>query len=199
MKLEGKAAIVTGGGRDIGRTVAEKLASEGASIAINYFSSSKRAGETVEAIKTQGSGSIAVQVDLNNKLDADALVQAAVAAFGGAETLANNAGGLIARKTIAEMSLEHWEAVMRLNVSSKFLMTQACLAHMNSGAIVTLASQADHDGGGPGAVAYAASKGAVMTMPRELAKEVGPEIHVNARCPGKIDTDFHNTHTPGAG
>ena len=126
MKLEGKTAIVTGGGRDIGRAVAEKLASEGASIAINYFSSSKGADETVEAIKTQGGRAIAVQGDLNNKVDADALVQAAVEAFGGVDILVNNAGGLIARKTIAEMSLEHWEAVMRLNVTRTFLMTQAC-------------------------------------------------------------------------
>jgi len=73
------------------------------------------------------------------------------------------------------------------------------LAHMKSGAIVNIASQAGRDGGGPGAVAYATSKGAVMTMTRGLAKEVGPDIRVNALCPGMIDTDFHNIHTPDAG
>ncbi len=199
MKLKGKTAIVTGGGRDIGRAVAEKLASEGASVAINYFSSSKGADEAVEAIEANGGRAIAVQGDLNQKSDADALVQAAVDAFGGVDILVNNAGGLIARKTVAEMPLEHWDAVMRLNLTSTFLMTQACLAHMKNGAIVNLASQAGRDGGGPGAVAYATSKGAVMTMTRGLAKEVGPEIRVNALCPGMIDTDFHNVHTPDAG
>ncbi|MEO0486904.1 MAG: 3-oxoacyl-ACP reductase family protein [Pseudomonadota bacterium] len=199
MKLQGKTAIVTGGGRDIGRAVAEKLASEGASVAINYFSSSKGADEAVEAIEAHGGRAIAVQGDLNKKSDADALVQAAVDAFGGVDILVNNAGGLIARKTVAEMPLEHWDAVMRLNLTSTFLMTQACLAHMKSGAIVNLASQAGRDGGGPGAVAYATSKGAVMTLTRGLAKEVGPHIRVNALCPGMIDTDFHNVHTPDAG
>ena len=199
MKLQGKTAIVTGGGRDIGRAVAEKLASEGANVAINYFSSSKGAYEAVAAIEANGGRAIAVQGDLNKKSDVDALVQAAVDAFGGVDILVNNAGGLIARKTIAEMPLEHWNNVMRLNLTSTFLMTQACLAHMKSGAIVNLASQAGRDGGGPGAVAYAASKGAVMTMTRGLAKEVGPEIRVNALCPGMIDTDFHNVHTPDAG
>ena len=199
MKLAGKTAIVTGGGRDIGRAVAEKLASEGASVAINYFSSSKGADEAVKAIESKGGRAIAVQGDLNQKSDADALVKTAMDAFGGVDILVNNAGGLIARKTVAEMPLEHWDAVMRLNLTSTFLMTQACLAHMTRGTIVNLASQAGRDGGGPGAVAYATSKGAVMTMTRGLAKEVGPEIRVNALCPGMIDTDFHNIHTPDAG
>ncbi len=199
MKLQDKTAIVTGGGRDIGRAVAEKLASEGASVAINYFSSSAGADEAVAAITARGGRAIAVQGDLNRKADADALVQAAVDAFGGVDILVNNAGGLIARKTIAEMPLDHWDAVMRLNLTSTFLMTQACLAHMTRGAIVNLASQAGRDGGGPGAVAYATSKGAVMTMTRGLAKELGPGIRVNALCPGMIDTDFHNVHTPDAG
>ena len=199
MKLAGKTAIVTGGGRDIGRAVAIKLASEGANVAINYFSSSKGADEAVAAIEASGGKAISVQGDLNNKKDVDALVTRTVETFGGVDILVNNAGGLIARKTIAEMPVEHWDAVMRLNVTSTFLMTQACLTKMTSGAIVNLASQAGRDGGGPGAVAYATAKGAVMTMTRGLAKELGPDIRVNALCPGMIDTDFHNVHTPDAG
>ena len=199
MKLAGKTAIVTGGGRDIGRAVAIKLASEGANVAINYFSSSKGADEAVAAIEALGGKAISVQGDLNNKEDVDALVTQTVETFGGVDILVNNAGGLIARKTIAEMPVEHWDAVMRLNVTSTFLMTQACLTRMTSGAIVNLASQAGRDGGGPGAVAYATAKGAVMTMTRGLAKELGPDIRVNALCPGMIDTDFHNIHTPDAG
>jgi len=199
MKLAGKTAIVTGGGRDIGRAVAIKLASEGANVAINYFSSSKGADEAVAAIEASGGKAISVQGDLNNKKDVDALVTRTVETFGGVDILVNNAGGLIARKTIAEMPVEHWDAVMRLNVTSTFLMTQACLTNMTSGAIVNLASQAGRDGGGPGAVAYATAKGAVMTMTRGLAKELGPDIRVNALCPGMIDTDFHNVHTPDAG
>lgn len=199
MKLAGKTAIVTGGGRDIGSAVAIKLASEGANVAINYFSSSEGADKTVAAIETAGGKAIAMQGDLNKKEDVDALVSKTVETFGSVDVLVNNAGGLIARKTIADMPVEHWEAVMSLNVTSIFLMTQACLAQMTSGTIVNLASQAGRDGGGPGAVAYATAKGAVMTMTRGLAKELGPDIRVNALCPGMIDTDFHNIHTPDAG
>ncbi len=199
MKLKGKTAIITGGGRDIGSAVAVKLAAEGANVAINYFASSAGADATVAKIETAGGKAIAVQGDLNNQADVDGLIAKTIAAFGSIDVLVNNAGGLIARKTIAEMELEHWNAVMTLNLTSTFMMTKACLAHMKTGAIVNLASQAGRDGGGPGAVAYATSKGAVMTMTRGLAKELGPDIRVNALCPGMIDTDFHNIHTPDAG
>ncbi|PJE37788.1 oxidoreductase [Pseudooceanicola lipolyticus] len=199
MKLKGKTAIVTGGGRDIGSACAIKLASEGANLVINYFASSTGAEATVAKIEQQGGKAIAVQGDLNKPEDVEALVSKAVETFGGVDILVNNAGGLIARKTIAEMSLEHWQAVMDLNLTSTFLMIKACLPHMTKGAIVNLASQAGRDGGGAGAVAYGTSKGAVMTMTRGLAKELGPDIRVNALCPGMIDTDFHNIHTPDAG
>ncbi|WP_299297999.1 glucose 1-dehydrogenase [uncultured Tateyamaria sp.] len=199
MKLAGKTAIVTGAGRDIGAAVAIKLASEGAAVAINYFASSEGADATVATIEAAGGRAIAVQGDLNKAEDVDALVAQTVDAFGGVDILVNNAGGLIARKTIAEMPLDHWEAVMSLNVTSTFLMIKACLTKMTSGTIINLASQAGRDGGGPGAVAYATAKGAVMTMTRGLAKELGPDIRVNALCPGMIDTDFHNIHTPDAG
>ncbi|WP_299820734.1 SDR family NAD(P)-dependent oxidoreductase [uncultured Roseibium sp.] len=195
MKLKGKTAIVTGGGRDIGSACAVKLAEEGANVAINYFSSSKGADATVEAIKAQGGKAFALQGDLNTQADVDALVAKTVETFGGVDVLVNNTGGLIARKKLSEMSLEHWQAVMDLNLTSTFLMIKACLPHLKSGAIVNIASQAGRDGGGPGAVAYATSKGAIMTMTRGLAKELGPDVRVNALCPGMIDTDFHNIFT----
>jgi len=199
MKLEGKTAIVTGGGRDIGAAVAIKLASEGANVAISYFASSKGADETVAKIEATGGKAIALRGDLTKAEDVNALVGKTVETFGGVDVLVNNAGGLVARKKVAEMDLAHWQEVIDLNLTSTFMMTNATLQHMKVGVIVNIASQAGRDGGGPGAVPYAASKGAVMTMTRGLAKELGPNIRVNALCPGMIDTDFHNIHTPNAG
>ena len=195
MNLQGKTAIVTGAGRDIGRACAMRLAQEGANVALNYFSSSEGADSAVAEITAAGGKAFALQGDLNTQEGAEALVAKAVAEFGGVDILVNDTGGLIARKTIAEMSLEHWNAVMDLNLTSTFLMIKACLPHLKSGAIVNLASQAGRDGGGGGAVAYATSKGAVMTMTRGLAKELGPDVRVNAICPGMIDIDFHNVFT----
>ncbi len=195
MKLKNKTAIITGGGRDIGRACALRLAEEGANIAINYFASGAGADETVAAIRNAGGRAFALQGDLNKQEDVDALVRKTVGEFGEVNVLVNNSGGLVARKTMAEMTLDHWQAVMDLNLTSTFMMIRACLPHMKSGAIVNMASQAGRDGGGAGAIAYATSKGAVMTMTRGLAKELGPAIRVNALCPGMIDTDFHNVHT----
>ena len=198
MKLAGQTAIITGAGRDIGMAAALKLASEGANVALNYFSSGAGADEAVAQITKAGGRAFALQGDLTKQEDVDALVAKTMAEFGAIDVLVNNAGGLIARVKIAEMTDDHWNAVMDLNLTSTFKLTRACLAHMKTGTIVNLASQAGRDGGGAGAVAYASSKGAVMTMTRGLAKELGPDIRVNALCPGMIDTDFHNVHTPDA-
>ncbi len=195
MDLTGKTAIISGGGRDIGRACAMRLAAEGANVAINYHSSSEGADSAVAQIVAKGGKAIALQGDLTTQAGVDALVAGTIAAFGAIDILVNNAGGLIARKTVSEMSLDHWNEVMALNLTSTFLLTKACLAHLSHGSIVNIASQAGRDGGGPGSVAYAASKGAVMTFTRGLAKELGPNIRVNALCPGMVDTDFHNIHT----
>jgi 3-oxoacyl-[acyl-carrier protein] reductase len=199
MNLKGKTAIVTGGGRDIGRACVLALAAEGANVVLNYHSSAKGAETTVADVSASGGKAIAVKGDLTTEAGVAALVKSAVDTFGRVDVLVNNSGGLVARKTIAESDLGHWNTVMDLNLTSVFLMIKACLPHMAAGsAIINIASLAGRDGGGPGAIAYAASKGAVITMTRGLAKELGPNIRVNAVNPGMIDTDFHNVFTKDA-
>ncbi len=196
MDLKGKTAVVTGGGRDIGRACVMALANAGANVAINYFSSSAGAESAVSEIKTAGGSAFALQGDMTNQDDVAKLVDAAVSEFGGIDVVVTVSGGLISRKTIAEMSVEHWQRVFDLNTTSAFMTIKAALPHIRKGgSIVNLASQAGRDGGGGGAIAYATSKGAVMTMTRGMAKEFGPDIRVNAICPGMIDTDFHNIFT----
>lgn len=197
MNLNGKTAIVTGGGRDIGRACAMRLAREGAKVAINYHSSAEGADSAVAEITASGGQALAMQGDMTRASDVAALVERTRAELGESiDILVHVTGGLVARKKITEMDEEHWQKVMDLNATSFFLAVNAAVPHMGAGgAIVGLASQAGRDGGGPGAVAYAASKGAVMTMTRGLAKELGPEIRVNSVCPGMIDTDFHNVFT----
>ncbi|WP_300035357.1 SDR family NAD(P)-dependent oxidoreductase [uncultured Roseobacter sp.] len=195
--LEGKTAIVTGGGRDIGRACVMDLARAGASVAINYHSSSEGAESAVSEIRAAGGQAFARQGDMTSDQDVAALVEETAQTFGqGVDVLVHVTGGLVARRTMLEMDTAHWNYVMDLNAGSFMRATREVLPHMSgSGSIVGIASQAGRDGGGPGAVAYAASKGAVMTMTRGLAKELGPGIRVNSVCPGMIDTDFHNTFT----
>lgn len=192
--MDGKVAIVTGGGRDIGRACALRLAAAGAAVTINYHSSAEGADSAVAEITDAGGRALAMQGDMTSQEDVAALVGDAVASFGGhIDILVHVTGGLVARKTLAEMDMEHWHRVMDLNTTSLFLAAKAVLPHMpKGGSIIGIASQAGRDGGGAGAVAYGASKGAVMTMTRGMAKELGPDIRVNSVCPGMIDTDFHN-------
>lgn len=200
-KFAGKTAIVTGGSRDIGRAVCVKLGSEGANVVVNYNSNEADAAATVAAVEAAGGKAIAVKADVTKPADVDALVAATRAAFGDTiNILVNNAGGLVARKTLEEMDEEFFNFVMQLNLTSTFLACKAAVPHMPEGsAIVNLASLAGRDGGGGGATAYATSKGAVMTFTRGLAKELGPKgIRVNALCPGMIATAFHDKFTPDA-
>lgn len=196
-QLAGKVAVITGGGRDIGRASALKLAACGAAVAINYHSSSDGADSAVSEIIAGGGQAFAKQGDMTSQKDVSDLVEKTAQEFGGQiDILVHVTGGLVARKTLAEMDIDHWDYVMSLNATSFMRSAKAVLPHMPSGgSIVGLASQAGRDGGGPGASAYAASKGAVMTFTRALAKELGPNIRVNSICPGMIDTDFHNTFT----
>jgi 3-oxoacyl-[acyl-carrier protein] reductase len=195
--LDGQVAIVTGGGRDIGRACALRLAAAGAAVAINYHSSDAGARSAVEEVEATGGRALAARGDMTSDDDVAALVAETRAAFGDRiDILVHVTGGLVARKTLAEMDVAHWNQVMDLNATSFFRVVKAVVPWMSEGgSVVGLASQAGRDGGGPGAIAYAASKGAVMTMTRGLAKELGPRIRVNSVCPGMIDTDFHNVFT----
>lgn len=198
MDLKGKVAIVTGGTRDIGKAISLRLAKEGCKVAVNYYNNEENANATLQEIEAAGGEAILVKGDMTVKEDVDSIVKKTVAAFGDKiDILVNNAGGLVARKTIDEMDEAFFNKVMFLNLNSTFLGCQAALPYMGSGAsIVNIASQAGRDGGGGGSLAYATSKGAVITFTRGLAKEVGPRnIRVNSLCPGMIATKFHDDFT----
>ncbi|NNF66389.1 MAG: glucose 1-dehydrogenase [Gammaproteobacteria bacterium] len=199
--LEGKVAIVTGGARDIGRAVSEKLAASGAKIVVNYFRSAADGEATVKAIESAGGTAVAVAGDMTKQADVENLVAETRKAFGDSiDVLVNVVGGLVARKPLAEMDEAFFEGVMRLNVTSTFFTTQSVVPFMGDGSsIINFSSLAGRDGGGPGAAAYATSKGAVMTFTRAMAKELGPSnIRCNCVCPGMISTSFHDTFTKDA-
>lgn len=197
-ELLNKVAVVTGGARDIGRQVSLKLAEQGALVALNYYDNKGDADETVTMITKAGGKAIAVQGDMTKFADAQKLVAAARKAFGDhIDILVNVAGGLMGRHTIVEMEESFWDAVMNVNLKSVFFVTKAAIPFLSDGAsIINFSTQAVHDGGGPGAIAYAAAKAGVLTFTRGLAKELGAKkIRVNAVSPGMINTTFHNTFT----
>lgn len=198
MRLKDKVAIVTGGGRDIGREVSRVLAREGAKVVINYANDEASAAETLAGIQAAGGEAIVCRADVTTQAGVDALIAATEAAYGERiDILVNLAGGMVERRPLAEIDEAFFDKVMTLNLKSAYLTTRAVVPHMPAGsAIVNFSSQAGRDGGGPGASIYATSKGAVMTFTRSMAKELGPQgIRVNSLCPGMIATSFHDTFT----
>ncbi len=198
MRLKGKVAVVTGGARDIGRAISIKLAKEGARVVVNYFNSEQDCKETLAAIKAIGGEAITVKGDVTKQVDIDHIVAKTKEAFGErVDVLVNNAGGLFARKTIEEIDEAFYDLVMNVNFKGTVFVTKAFLPLLVKGSsIINVASQAGRDGGGPGSAMYASSKGAVMTLTRNWAKEIGPKgIRINAVCPGMIATKFHDDFT----
>lgn len=195
--LTGKVALVTGAGAGIGRAIAETLGSRGASVAVHYFKSREGAEAVSAAI---GNRSAAFQADLTEQDQVKALVAAVEKTLGPVDILVNNAGDLIERRTLVEMTDVLFRKVIDVNLTSTFFCCRAVAPSMiarGTGAIVNLASLAAHNGGGPGAFAYAASKAAIIAMTKAIAKELGPNgIRVNCVSPGLIgDTQFHGRFT----
>jgi 3-oxoacyl-[acyl-carrier protein] reductase len=200
--LKGKVALVTGGARDIGRSISIKLAEAGAAVAINYNASGERANALVSEITARGGKAIAIQADVTKSAEVARLVDETRKQLGDKiDILVNNAGGLVARKSVADMDEAFFDTVMDLNFKSLFLVTRAAMPHVtDGGAIVNLSSLAARDGGGPGGHIYAAAKGAALTFTRGLSKDLAPrKIRVNAVSPGLIDTTFHDLHTKPEG
>lgn len=196
--MKGKVVIVTGGARDIGRQASLKLAASGARVCVNYFGNKQMADETLTLIKEAGGEAIAVYGDMTKAADVKALVQECQANFGNTiHILVNVAGGLMGRKPLADLDEDFFDSVVAVNFKSVYLAIREVVPHMTEGgAIVNFSSQAARDGGGGGASVYAASKGAVLTFTRAMAKELGPKgIRVNCISPGMINTTFHNTFT----
>jgi 3-oxoacyl-[acyl-carrier protein] reductase len=196
--LSGKLAVISGGARDIGRAISIQFAKCGASVAFCYHESATQAEETAEAIRKLGTKPLAVNVDVTKWAEVEAFIQKVRDTFQRPiDIVVNNAGGIFARKKLEEIDETLWDLVMDTNVKSTFFMCKAASPRMSDGgAIVNMSSQAARDGGGGGSLAYATSKGAILTFTRSLAKELGPrKIRVNAVCPGMIDTSFHDKFT----
>ena len=135
--LEGKVAVVAGGGRDIGRAVSVALAEMGAKVVVNYFNNEEEGAATLAAIKDAGGEAIAVPGDMTNQEDVDALVAKTVEAYGDSiDILVNVVGGLVARKTLAEADADWFEFVVRLNLTTTFMTTKAVVPYMGEGGSV---------------------------------------------------------------
>jgi 3-oxoacyl-[acyl-carrier protein] reductase len=196
-----KVAIVTGAGGGIGRAAAIELARRGATVVVNYRRSREGAESLVGELRRDGTVAEAFGCDVTRAADVREMFGTVEARFGRVDILVNNAGDLIERRPVAAMTEALYREVMDVNVLSALLCTQAVVEGMKargSGAIINMSSLAAHNGGGPGAFIYAASKAAIIGMTRGMARELAPHnIRVNCVAPGLIGaTEFHTRFTP---
>ena len=191
-KLAGRRALITGASAGIGRGVALALAHEGAAVAVNYPTDDER--ENAEAVVADIAGSggtaIAVEADVSDQAQVGAMVDRTLAQLGGLDILVNNAG-IAHTAPLEDIPVETWDRVLAVHLRGTFLTTRAVLPHLyeqNYGKIVNTASQLAYKGA-PGLTHYTAAKGAILSLTRSLALEVGDRnITVNAVAPGATRT-----------
>jgi len=195
-KLAGKTAIVTGASKGIGASIAKHLAAEGAAVVVNYSSSKEGADRVVAEITANGGKAIAVQANVAEPAEIESLIAASVSAFGPIDILVNNAG-IYEMAPIEDVTAEHFHRQFNLNVLGLLLTTQAALKQFRpeGGSIINISSIVSTYAPA-GASVYSATKGAVDSITRSLAKELGGRgIRVNAINPGMVDTE--GTRTAG--
>lgn len=190
-ELNGQTALVTGAARGIGAAIAAALAEAGAAVAVNYGHSREKAESVVAGIEAAGGRAIAVAADVADEDAVEAMMRAVDEALGPPDIVVNNAG-IIAERATAEMSAAEFDRVIAVNLRGTFLVGRAAIQRMQArggGRIINLASDLGYLGRAEFA-AYCASKGAILALTRSWARELAPEILVNAIAPGPVATDM---------
>jgi 3-oxoacyl-[acyl-carrier protein] reductase len=191
--LDGKVAVVTGASRGIGRAIAERFAAEGARVVANHISGSSTVDEVVGGIVERGGGAIAVQADVSKSPDVEALIARTVERFGRIDILVNNAGVMVA-KGVLETTEDDWDRTIDVNLKGPYLCSKAVAPIMigqGEGTIINMSSNSGlyH----PSAMRfteYVVSKAGINGLTKAMALALGPQIRVNALCPGWIRTDM---------
>ena len=193
MKLKSKVALVTGGGRGIGRAIAEGLAREGATVAVNYSQSREGALAAVEAIRARQGQAMAIQADVSAEPAAQAMVRQVVESYGGIDILVNNAG-VSSPAPFLQVGAAELRRILEVNVAGVFFASQAAakamIARGRGGCILNVSSLVASRPFA-NAAPYNASKAAVSALTQSLALELGAHrIRVNEICPASVETDM---------
>ena len=202
MKLQGKAALITGASSGIGHAIATELARQGAMVTINYFRNEAGAAQLRDAINATGGRAIIAKADVRQLEDVRRLFAEHMVEFGRLDILVNNAGDMVERVPTADTSEQLWHDALNLNLTSAFFCCQQAIAPMTqqgSGRIINMSSVGGRTGGGAGSIPYHSAKAGLMALTKGLAKELAPSsITVNTIAPGIIGTPFHDRHTDSA-
>jgi len=191
--LSGKAALVTGGARRIGRQIALALAQVGADVAITYLSSDAEAAATVSALEALGRRALALPCDVRSESSVRDAIVATVACFGRLDVLVNNAA-IFEEAPLESLSVAQWDAVFETNARGPFLVAREALPHLRAarGRIINIGSLGGQHAW-TGHAHYCASKAALHMLTQATAKSFAPEVTVNCVAPGWIDMDEDST------
>lgn len=197
--LAGKTALVTGGSRGIGRAIAQRLARDGARVAVHYGSNEAAAKETASAIEAAGGKAFTVHAQLGVPADAETLWATFDAQADGLDILVSNAGILGEQAEIQDVSGSDYDQVFAVNARAPFFITQHGLRRLRDGGrIINISTMLTRGSAMPRSITYAMSKGALDVLTAMLAKQLGPRgITVNTVAPGVIDTDMHQGRLVG--
>ncbi|NUW46858.1 SDR family oxidoreductase [Nonomuraea rhodomycinica] len=197
--LHGKTALVTGASRGIGRAIAQRLARDGARVAVHYGSNEHAAKDTVAAIQAAGGQAFCLQAELGAPGDAERLWAAFDAHADELDILVNNAGILNDEPGIEHVTRQQYERIFAINATAPFFITQLALPRLRDGGrIVNISTMLTRGSAMPQSISYAMSKGALDVLTSTLAKQLGPRaITVNTVAPGVIDTDMHQGRLVG--
>ena len=193
MKLKNKVALITGASKGIGRATALLFAKEGAKVAVNYFSSEDEAKSVVKEINDIGSEAIAIKCDVSNEDQVKSMIDQVLKEFGSIDILVNNAG-IVFDVPFLERTVEQWRRTLDVNLLGTFLCSKyssESLKKTNNGKIINVSSTNAIDCFSPEAMDYDASKAGIIILTRDLAKELAPNIRVNAVAPGWVDTEMN--------
>jgi len=188
--LAGRRALVTGGSRGIGAQIVRRLTADGAAVAFTYASSQADAEKLVAAATANGGTAVAIQADAANRAQIESAVDQAVAELGGLDVLVNNAG-VVHIAPIDDFASEEFDRLVAINIGGVYFAARSAIKYLDKGArIINIGSINADRVPGPGLSVYAMTKGAVSSLTRGLARELGPRgITVNNVQPGPIDTD----------
>ncbi|GAC1473103.1 MAG: SDR family oxidoreductase [Isosphaeraceae bacterium] len=190
-------ALVTGAATGIGRAIAWRLAERGYAVTINYSKSKTEAEESADGVRTRGADVLVHQANVGDDSVVRAMVTTTVETFGGLDVLVNNAATthFVPHDDLEGLTEQVWDEILQVNLKGTFYGCRAAMPHLRSrhGNIVNIASVAGIAGSGS-SIAYAASKGAVITLTKSLAKAFAPEVRVNAVAPGPVQTRWLADH-----
>jgi 3-oxoacyl-[acyl-carrier protein] reductase len=191
MRFKNKTVLVTGGSRGLGRATVLRFAKEGANVVLNYVSDESAATKVVSLAKSYGSKATSIKCDVANRDEVNSMINKVVSDYGGIDILVNNAG-VVYDIPFMEKTDDQWKRTMDVNLNGVYYCTKAVIPHLKKGgSIINISSTNGIDTYHPDSIDYDVSKAGMIMFTKAMARDLAPEIRINAVAPGWFETDIN--------